>query len=137
MSNDSYMKWIISIGIGVILALQAYQLVTDPEPARRQVIEEAVVREARQILQSYVVPGQELQLVDPLAPNRKIGKVYIWPADNGWDVSGYYRRDKLDHWHPYLMSLDLNSQLRSLAVRDDNDRLIGMSSQDDHFSAVP
>lgn len=95
------------------------------------------MRESRQILISYVFPEVEMQLVDPLAPDRKVGKSYIWPVEGGWEVSGYYRRDESDHWHPYLMNLDSAFGLRSLAVRDGNQRLIGMSAQDDRFSAVP
>jgi len=137
MSNDDFIKWIIAIGVGLIMALLAFQMATDPLPARQKVLEEAVVLEARQILGSYVLPGETLQLVDPLAPDRKVGKAYIWPVEEGWDVSGFYRRDKNDRWHPYLMSLDSDAQLRSLAVSDSNQRLIGMSAQDSKFSAVP
>lgn len=82
-------------------------------------------------------PDGELQLVDPLSPDRKVGKVYIWPIGGGWEVSGHYRRGDRDVWHPYLMKLDSASQLVSLAVKDDNDRLIGMSANDPKFSAVP
>jgi hypothetical protein len=35
------------------------------------------------------------------------------------------------------MRLDGDSELLSLAVRDSNERLIGMSAQDERFSAVP
>ena len=93
--------------------------------------------EARLHLVSYVLPGGELQLVDPLAPDRKVGKTYIWPVDDGWEVSGFYRRSAQDPWHPFLMSLDASSALTSLAVKDSNERLIGMSAQDPNFSAVP
>lgn len=96
-----------------------------------------MVLESRQILLSYVFPEGELRLVDPLAPDRKVGKSYVWPVEGGWEVSGYYRRDDNDHWHPYLMNLDSELGLQSLAVRDSNERLIGMSAQDDRFSAVP
>jgi len=75
--------------------------------------------------------------VDPVSPNRKVGKVYIYPAGGGWEVSGLYRRDEDHAWHPFLMSLNVEAGLESLAVRDANDRLIGLSSQDSKFSAVP
>jgi len=96
-----------------------------------------VVLAAREILNSYVIPGGDLQRVDPLSPDRKIGKSYVWPVEGGWDVSGFYRRDDNDNWHPFLMSLDESIELRSLAVRDSNERLMGMSVQDQKFSAVP
>ena len=132
-----YMQWIVAIAVGIMLSLMVFDRATDPEPALQKAIEETVVLEARLLLLSYVLPGGELQLVDPLAPDRKVGKVYIWPDDNGWEVSGYYRRDEQDPWHPFLMNLDASSELTSLAVKDRNERLIGMSSQDPKFSAVP
>ena len=136
-TRHRYMQWVVAIVVGVILSLMAFQRSTDPEPARQRAHEENVVRAARLHLISYVSPGGELQLVDPLAPDRKVGKTYIWPADSGWEVSGYYRRDPQDPWHPFLMSLDASSALTSLAVKDSNERLIGMSVQDPNFSAVP
>lgn len=137
MTSNPWIRWAFAISVGVALALLAFQRATDPVPAQQRAIEEAVVRESRQILISYVFPEGEMQLVDPLAPDRKVGKSYIWPVEGGWEVSGYYRRDESDHWHPYLMNLDSAFGLRSLAVRDSNQRLIGMSAQDDRFSAVP
>lgn len=137
MSSNRYMRWFVAIGVGVVLSLYAYRIATDPEPERRRVIEEAVVLEVRELLGSYVLPGGELQLVDPLSPDRKIGKVYVWPNADGWEVSGFYRRGKNDRWHPYLMNLDSSWRLKSLAVRDGNERLLGMSAQDARFSAVP
>ena len=132
-----YMQWVVAIAVGIMLSLLVFERATDPEPALQKAIQESVVLEARLFLLSYVLPGGELQLVDPLAPDRKVGKVYIWPVDNGWEVSGYYRRDEQDPWHPFLMNLNASSELTSLAVKDRNERLIGMSAQDPKFSAVP
>ena len=137
MINHQYMKWVVAFGVGSLLALWAFQRSTDPEPTRQKVIQEAVVAESRLILKSYVAPGGELHLVDPLAPDHKIGKVYILPSESGWDVSGHYRRNEADQWHPYLLKLDSESRLISLAVKDGNARLIGMSARDEQFSAVP
>ena len=137
MINHKVVRPVIALIIGVILALYAYQRITDPEPRAQRAREEAVVFSAREILQSYVAPGEHLEIVDPLSPNRKAGKVYIYPTDAGWELSGHYRRGADDRWHPYLMSLDGAAGLESLAVRDADDRLIGMSSQDPKFSAVP
>ena len=131
------MKWVVALGVGLVLAFLAFERATDPEPTRQKAAQEAVVVESRVILRSYVDPGTELQLVDPLSPNRKVGKVYIYPNEKGWEVSGHYRRNEFDRWHPYLMQLDPSVQLVTLAVKDDNDRLIGISTQDEKFSAVP
>ena len=127
---------LVALVLGLMLAFFAYQWATDPEPRLQIAREEAVVFSARDILRSYVSPGQDLEIVDPVSPNRTVGKVYIYPAGDGWEVSGHYRRSDHDRWHPYLMSLNGGAVLESLAVRDGNDRLIGMSSQDPRFSAV-
>lgn len=130
-------RWLVAIALGLVLALYAFNRVTDPEPRLQRAREEAVVMTAREILQSYVAPTGQIELVDPLAANRKVGKVYVYPTDTGWDISGHYRRDPGDSWHPFLMSLDLQGELVSLAVKDSHERLIGMSAQDPRFSAVP
>jgi hypothetical protein len=132
-----YFRWVVAIAVGIFLALLAFERATDPEPTRQKALEEEVVREARILLESYVLPGGELQLVDPLSPDRKVGKTYIWPDDNGWEVSGYYRRNAQDPWHPFLMNLDAAAELTSLAVKDRNERIIGLSVQDPKLSAVP
>jgi len=136
-SMHRYLQWLVAITVGVVIWFVVFERATDPEPARQKAIEEAVVYEARLLLVSYVSPGGELQVVDPLAPDRTVGKTYIWPNGDGWEVSGYYRRNAQDPWHPYLMTLDASTALSSLAVKDRNDRLIGMSAQDPKFSAVP
>ncbi len=137
MINHKVVRPLLAFTLGLIVALYAYQRVTDPEPRLQRAREEAVVMSARNILLSYVAPGGDLEIVDPVSPNRKVGKVYIYPAGGGWEVSGHYRRDEDHAWHPFLMSLNVEAGLESLAVRDANDRLIGLSSQDSKFSAVP
>ncbi len=137
MINHKLLRPVLALAIGLVLALYAYQRVSDPEPALQRAREEAVVMSARDILQSYVSPGNDIEIVDPVSPNRKIGKVYVFAAEQGWEVSGHYRRDPNDRWHRYLMALNGDAALESLAVQDANDRLIGMSAQDPKFSAVP
>ena len=73
---------------------------------------------AREILRSNIPSETEIEIADPLAPNRIAGKVYIYPSDIGWDVSGHYRRTASDRWHPFLMSLNEQVELISLSVRD-------------------
>jgi len=135
--NHKVIRPLVAVVIGLILALYAYQRVTDPEPGRQRAIEEAVVMSARDILTSYVAPGLEIEFVDPLAPDSKVGKVFFAPTESGWELAGHYRRSEDEPWHPYLMNLDIDVGLESLAVRDANDRLIGMSARDPKFSAVP
>lgn len=137
MINHRIVRPLVALTLGLILALYVYQRVTDPEPALRRASEEAVVMSSRNILQSYIAPAGYLEIVDAVSPNRTVGKVYIYPDGEGWEVSGHYRRAEDDPWHPYLMSLNGEAELESLAVRDADDRLRGMSAQDGKFSAVP
>lgn len=136
-NTHRYMQWVVALAVGAFVWFVVFERATDPEPTRQKAIEEVVVYEARLLLVSYVLPGGELQVVDPLAPDSKVGKSYIWPNGDGWEVSGYYRRDAKDPWHPYLINLDATTTMTSLAVKDRNERLIGLSAQDPNFSAVP
>ncbi len=137
MINHKVMRPLVAVVVGLVLALYSYQRITDPEPGLQRAREEAIVMVARDILQSYVSPGNLIEIVDAVSPASKVGKSYIYPTDNGWELSGHYRRDENDRWHPYLMVLNGDAGLKSLAVQDGNDRLIGMSAQDPKFSAVP
>jgi Ni,Fe-hydrogenase maturation factor len=137
MINHKVIRPLVAVTIGLVLALYSYQRITDPEPGLQRASEEAIVMLARDILQSYVSPVNVIEIVDAVSPASKVGKSYIYPADDGWELSGHYRRDENDRWHPYLMSLNEDAGLKSLAVQDGNDRLIGMSAQDPKFSAVP
>jgi hypothetical protein len=101
---------------------------------RQRAREEAVVISARDILKSYVRADTEIEIVDPLARNRVAGKVYIYPMENGWEVSGYYRRNESDRWHPFLMSLSENVELVSLSVRDADEKLAAAADDDPKLS---
>jgi hypothetical protein len=127
----------IALGIGLALSLYAYQRVTDPEPAMQRAQEEAVVLAARDILRHYVRPAAELRIVDPVSPDRKVGKSYIYPTETGWEVSGHYRRDDTDHWHPFLMDLNPDASLAKLSVRDSPDSFPAEARQDPKFNAQP
>lgn len=60
----------------------------------------------------------KLVIVDPVSPDRKVGKVYVYPAGDRWEISGFYRRDKNDLWHPYLITLDSELALKHMKVSD-------------------
>lgn len=137
MTNHRVIRPIVALAIGLALALYAYQCVTDPEPGRQRAREEAVVMSSRAILQSYVAPAGPIDIVDPVSPDSKVGKVYIYPARGGWEVSGHYRRGEGDWWHPYLMVLDGEAGLDSLTVGDDDAGLMRLAAEDPKFSAVP
>ena len=102
---------------GLAVAIFAYLWITDPEPREARAQEERVVAAARSELTAIVAAG-ELEIVDPLAPNRKVGKVYVYAEPPGWAVSGYYRRGEQDRWHPFLVTLGEDMSLDRLTVRD-------------------
>ena len=89
-----------------------------------------MVLESRQILRHYLAGPTGIEISDALARVRAAGKVYIYPVDNGWELSGHYRRGGEKTWRPYLMVLDRNSILISLSVQDDDPRLRMMAPGD-------
>ena len=121
---------VFAFGVGLLVAFLSFKWITNPAPRLERQQQEATVLAAREQLQGVVNAG-EVEVVDPLAPDRKVGKVYVYRAGDGWEVSGFYRRDENDRWHPYLMSLDASNGMTYLKVRDpalaaeagDNDRL--------------
>ncbi len=138
--NHKVIRMIVALVIGVILALFSYQRITDQEPGQERALEEAAVLAGREILQSFVAAGGEIEIVDPLAPSRVIGKVYIYPAEGGWQLSGYYRRKARnggEKWHPYLMALDDGLTLLQLSVKDKDERLKASAASDPRFSVDP
>lgn len=121
---------LVSLAVGLGVSFYAFHRVTDVEPGQQRAREEAAVGSARAIVGRYVVAESELQIVDPLAPNRAIGKVYVYPAGSGFEVSGYYRRDEADKWHPFLMRLGPDSSLVGLSVRDNDAALLRRAASD-------
>jgi hypothetical protein len=138
--NHKVIRLVVALAIGVFLALFSYQRITDQEPGQERALEEAAVLAGREILQSFVAVGAEIEIVDPLAPSRVIGKVYIYPAQGGWQLSGYYRRkgrNSGDKWHPYLMSLDEGLALLQLSVKDKDEQLKASATSDPRFTVDP
>ena len=134
MQHHRIIRLVVAFTVGIVLALYSFERISDPEPALQRAREEAVVISARDILKSYVPADREIEIVDPLARNRVAGKVYIYPTENGWDVSGHYRRNESDRWHPFLMSLSENVELVSLSVRDADEKLGAAADDDPKFS---
>lgn len=110
-------QYLFGLAAGLLVAVAAFFWITDPERGHERRQEEAAVVAARVQLRIVADPDR-LEYVDPLAPNRKVGKVYVYRKDDGWQVSGHYRRGPDDRWHPYLMSLDANRVMTHLRVRD-------------------
>lgn len=144
MVNHKVMRLVVALSIGVFLALFSYQKITDQEPGSARAEEEATVLAARAILREFVAVQEEIEIIDPLAPSRVIGKVYIYPMDSGWELSGFYRRkgarigtERDGRWHPYLMSLDADLALLSLSVKDTDAQLGVAAAGDPRFSVDP
>jgi hypothetical protein len=126
-----------ALAVGLVLSLYAHQRVTDPEPAIQRAKEEAVVLAAREFLRHYIGPAPDLRIVDPVSPDRKVGKSYIYPTQSGWEVSGHYRRSETDRWHPFLMALQSDNTLASLSVKDRSGHFAAAAVEDPKFTAQP
>ncbi len=135
--KQKFTSIVVALLFGLAAALYAYDWVTDPAPRLQREQEERVVVSVRDILKRYVAPGTDIELVDPVDPDRKVGKVYISPVDGGWEISGYYRREATDPWHPWLMSVNSELQLQSLSVQDSNPEVIEQASAEPKFDAAP
>lgn len=122
--------------VGLIAAALAYRWANAPIQSAAREQEEAAVLAARQQLVDIVAAGA-LEIVDPLAPDRVVGKAYVYPADDGWEVSGFYRRDATDLWHPYFIRLDETFARTYLKVSDQDPRLIDAASRDPGLDVLP
>lgn len=103
------------VGLGV--AVWSYQWITDPSGREERAEQEQTVLAARAVL-AEVTQLENIEIVDPIAPQRKVGKVYVYRSESGWEVSGYYRRGEEDQWHPYLMRLATDRTLLNVRVKD-------------------
>jgi hypothetical protein len=127
---------VFALVIGLLVALASYQWITNSEGRVERVVQESVVEASRGQLKS-VIGSASLEIVDPLSPNRKVGKVYVYPEGDNWAVSGYYRRDEDDRWHPYLMMLKADLSLSFLKLQDRDQRLIERAREDPLLEISP
>ncbi|MCH7502459.1 MAG: hypothetical protein IIA10_03785 [Proteobacteria bacterium] len=121
---------------GIVVALLSYRWIIDPAPKMERERQELAVAESRRVLADALSIG-DLELVDALTPNRRVGKVYIYPIADGWEISGYYRRDENDRWHPYLMSLSQSLALETIKVRDTEIALVERAEKNPKLSVTP
>ena len=98
--------------VGLAVAWFAFQWITNPVPRAQRQAEEAAVLASRTLI-AEEVGATGLELVDPLAPNRKVGKVYVYAESPGWAVSGYYRHGEEAPWRPYLVRMTEDLALHS------------------------
>ena len=134
--NHRITSLVFAFTVGVLMSFCSYQWITSPDRGARRAVEEAVVSESRLILESYVGRSGGIEISDPLNRVREAGKVYIYPAQAGWEISGQYRRVGERRWHAYLMSLDDESRLVSLSVDDSSPELAALAASDSRFSVA-
>ena len=135
--NHKLGSFLFALLVGLGLAVYAYQRATDPLPRMQRAEEERIVLAARAEVKAAISPDADLEIVDALQTNRIAGKVYVYPTGNGWEVSGHYRRGDDDVWHPWLMRLDTDGVMQSLAVRDTDPGLLRRAAADSRFSVDP
>ncbi len=115
--NHRIGQFAFALLVGLLVAVFAYRWITDPAGREGRAVEEQVVQMSRQHL-AAAIGNEMLQVVDPLARDRKVGKAYVYPEGDDWIVSGFYRRDDDDRWHPYLMSINSDFDLLHLKTAD-------------------
>lgn len=127
---------VFGLAVGLSVAYWSYVQFADPDRLEERKEQERVVLLSREFLISKL--GLEYpEIVDPLAPQRKVGKAYIYPEPDGWQVSGFYRRSEQDRWHAFLMTIDASGALRHLKVQDRNDALAARSATDPVLEVLP
>lgn len=115
--NHRVGRSLFALVVGLTVAFLSYQWITNPIPREQRQAEESAVLASRHALRE-LVGREDLDIVDPLAPNRKVGKVYVYAEAPGWAVSGYYRRDENGPWHAYLIYLTTELSPHSLKTDD-------------------
>ena len=114
---------IFALSVGITLAWFSFQWTTESEPRQTQrAAEEVIVLAARQHV-TAALGAEGLQIADPLQPNRVAGKVFIYPAGTGWEVSGHYRRGAGQLWRPWIMTLDGDGNMLTLSAQTPDGRL--------------
>ena len=103
--------------IGLIIAGLSFNWIINPQGREERVLQISAVKSSREMIKD-LVGANNIEIVDPVSPDRKVGKVYIYPEGNNWSISGFYRRDDNDTWYPYLMTLSDDHNLISLKLKD-------------------
>ena len=127
---------VFAVVVGLLVASWSYRWITDPGPREERLRQERVVLLARNHVESLIA-AESIEVVDPLKPNRRVGKVYVYPLQEGWEVSGYYRRSPRDLWHPYLVHLDTQYKLVMLKVSEQHADVLERASEDERIVVMP
>ena len=134
--NHRVGRVVFVLAVSLLVVTLSYQWISNPVGREERALQVAVVESSRSQLTS-IVGAVSLEIVDPLSPNRKVGKVYIYPEDQGWAVSGYYRRGTDDRWHPYLMMLGADQRITHLKLKDQDRRLVERAAADPRLEISP
>jgi len=129
-------RTVFALSTGLLVAWLSYLWITNPARREERSLQVTVVESSRESI-SAVVDAGALEIVDPLSPNRKVGKVYVYPEGETWAVSGFYRRGEDDRWHPYLMTLWADLSLRSLKMQDKSPQLRERAESDPLLEISP
>lgn len=132
--NHRITSWIFALVIGLFLSYCSYQWTADTDRDEQRALEVSVVKQSRLFLESYVGFDNGIEISDPLNRVREAGKVYIYPVESGWELSGHYRRTGERRWHPFLMTLDPDASLVSLLVEDAYAPLVEKAATDEILS---
>ncbi len=134
--NHRIGRAVFAIAVGLVIAGLSYQWITNPAGREERVLQIGVVEAAREHL-ATTIDDEDLQIVDPVSPNRKVGKVYVYPEGDAWEVSGYYRREDTERWNPYLMLLDGELRLKKLKAQDNDPVLLERAQTDPRLDIRP
>jgi hypothetical protein len=127
-------QWLFAAGVGLLVAFGAYRWASDSGRQAERELQIRAVEMARIHLAKALSPA-ELELVDPVSPDRKVGKTYVYRDGSGWQVSGFYRRDQRDLWHPFLLTMDQDLALSHLKISDA--AMLGRFSASDRVEVLP
>ena len=127
---------VFAVVVGLLVAVWSYRWITDPAPREQRQLQETVVLLARSQVETLVAV-EGIEIVDPLAPNRRVGKAYIYPLEDGWEVSGFYRKSERDLWHPYLVRLDTELELAMLKISEQNAEIVERAREDARIVVMP
>lgn len=131
--NHRNVRILVAFAFGLLVAVGSFQWITDADRSVRRADEEKIVLASRDILRRYVTDSG-LEISDAVDRVRAAGKVYMFPTDEGWELSGHYRRPNEKTWHAYLMSIDADVKLKSLSVQDTDAELTALARSDPRLS---
>ena len=129
-------RFVFVLTIALLVGGLSYQWIMNPAGREQLALQLGVLESSRHLIEALVAV-RDLEIVDPSSPNRKVGKVYIYPEDEGCSVSGYYRRGEGDRWHPYLMLLEDDHSLISLKIQDRDRELLERAESDSLVEISP